>query len=190
MPVRDGGGGECGGRIGKKQNRGGFAMMVLTTFLGVFAVLLFILNIYQYLTQRAALRIAEIVYVLSRHIRERALQIRREGKGVEIVEAHLFGISTAARSLLRVLGRSEGSLSADPATDLSPNGHRVNSDSLIRLADNILYSVAENIPEAEPGLVVSKALERFQQKVPSIDHEAARRILITVARQTKRGVSE
>ena len=40
-------------------------------------VLLFLLNIYQFLIQRAALRIAEILYVMSRNVREKAAEVRR-----------------------------------------------------------------------------------------------------------------
>ena len=162
-------------------------MSVITISLAGVAMLLFILNVYQYLTQRAALRIAEILYIMSRHIREKASEVRREQKDVEIVEAHLFDITTSARSLLRSLGRSEDSLGPDPTTDLSPNnGNRLDSESLVRLADNILYSVIEGTPEANWDAIVNKALERFREKVPSLDQEAAKRIMVAVARQSER----
>ena len=83
-------------------------MPILTVMLALVAVCLFIVNVYQYLTQRSALRIAEILYVMSRNVRERAAAVRRESKDVEILEAHLFDISTSARSLLLALGRKEG----------------------------------------------------------------------------------
>ncbi|HCR16511.1 MAG TPA: hypothetical protein DIU35_03425, partial [Candidatus Latescibacteria bacterium] len=76
-------------------------MTAITAVLACTVGILFILNIYQYLTQRAALRIADILYTMSRNVREKAAEVRRDLKDVEIVEAHLFGISTSARSLLK-----------------------------------------------------------------------------------------
>ena len=122
-------------------------MTAITAVLVCTVGILFILNIYQYLTQRAALRIADILYTMSRNVREKAAEVRRDLKDVEIVEAHLFGISTSARSLLKALGRTDESIGPDPAIDLPPNGNQLDSGSLIRLADNILYSVTEESPE-------------------------------------------
>ena len=161
-------------------------MSILTAVLATVAMVLFILNVYQFLTQRAALRIAEILYVMSRNVREKAAEVRRDRKDVEIVEAHLFDISTSARSILRVLGRSEDSLGPDPAIDLSSNGNRLDSESLLRLADNILYSVMEDTPEADWGAIVDQALERFIEKVPSLERDAAKKIVIAVARQSEK----
>ena len=109
-------------------------------YLWIFVVLsvgLLFVNVYQYLIQRSALRIAEILYIMSRTVRERAADVRKSQKDVEIIEAHLFDLTTSARSLLRALGRSESSLGPDPEHTMSPNGHHMDSDSLIRLADNI-----------------------------------------------------
>ena len=160
-------------------------MTVLTLSLAVVAMLLFILNVYQFLTQRAALRVAEILYVMSRHVREKASEVRRESKDVEIIEAHLFDISTSARSLLRTLGRKEESLGPDPSLELAPN-NRLDSESLVRLADNILFSVGEENPNGGWEEVAGEALKRFQQKVPTLDREAAKRIMSAVARQADR----
>ena len=44
-------------------------------------VLLVLLNIYQFLIQWAALRIAEILYVMSRNVREKAAEVRLAKKG-------------------------------------------------------------------------------------------------------------
>ena len=60
---------------------------------------LVLLNVYQYLIQRAALRIAEILYVMARNVRAKAVEVRRDGKDVEIIEAHLFDMATSARSI-------------------------------------------------------------------------------------------
>ena len=164
-------------------------MPILTIVLTLVAVLLFILNVYQYLTQRSALRIAEILYVMSRNVRERAAEVRRESKDVEIVEAHLFDISTSARSLLLALGRKEGAIGPDPAVEFSQNGSRLDTDSLLRLADNILYAVVEDNPNAKWEQVVNSALDRFVQKVPNLDREAAKKIVTAVARQSEREVN-
>ena len=102
-------------------------MSTFVTSLAIAAMVLFILNVYQYLTQKAVLRIADILYIMSRNVREKAAEVRRDRKDVEIIEAHLFDIATSARSLLRALGRSEESLGPDPTIDLSPNGNRLNS---------------------------------------------------------------
>jgi len=165
-------------------------MTATTLCLAILAMVLFVGNVYQFLTQRAALRIGEILYIMSRHIREKAAQVRRDGKEVEIVEAHLFGISTSARSLLRTLGRSEDSLGPDPSIDLAPNGKGLDSESLLRLADNILYAVGEDIPGAHWEEVATRALERFQEKVPSLDREAAKRIMSAVVKkQSERDIN-
>ena len=161
-------------------------MSAVTVLLGVAAMILFILNVYQYLVQRAAVRIADILYIMSRNVREKAAEVRRDHKDVEIIEAHLFDISTSARSLLRALGRKEESLGPDPVIDLAPNGNRLDSDSLLRLADNIVYSVTEESPNADSSEVVDKALDRFMQKVPTLDRDAAKKIVSAVARQSDR----
>ena len=59
----------------------------MTITIGVLSgavVVLVILNIYQYLVQRAALRIAEILYVMAGNVRAKAQEVRRDGKDVEI----------------------------------------------------------------------------------------------------------
>ena len=159
-------------------------MSALTVILGVVAMTLFILNVYQYLIQRAALRIAEILYVMAGNVRAKAQEVRRDGKDVEIIEAHLFDMATSARSILRALGRSEKSLGPDPALTVSTNGSsRMSSDSLLRLADNIFFAVSEENPGAEWDDVQSEALKRFQKKVPNMEIEAARKIVTVIAHQ-------
>ena len=132
-------------------------------------VLLFLANLYQYLVQRSALRIAEIMYIMSRNVREKAAEVRRDQKDVEIIEAHLFDLTTSARSILRALGRSENALGPDPVHTMSTNGHNMSTDSLIRLADNIFYAVSEELPEAGWDDVVETVLDRFLKKVPTME---------------------
>ena len=162
-------------------------------YLWVFVFLsvgLMFLNVYQYLIQRSALRIAEILYIMSRTVRERAADVRKSQKDVEIIEAHLFDLITTARSLLRSLGRSESSLGPDPEHTMSPNGHHMDSDSLIRLADNIFYAVREESPQGTWEELSDKALERFQKKVPSMEREGAKKIVNAVAMQFRQRTAE
>ena len=146
-------------------------MMFYILILAVVAMALFILNVYQFLTQRAALRIADILYIMSRNVREKAAEVRRDRKDVEIVEAHLFDISTSARSLLRALGRRESTLGPDPSVDLIPGGSRPSADSLLRLADNILYGVIRmqngNRSRTEPWNVSTKKHLDWTRKPPA-----------------------
>lgn len=162
-------------------------MSVVTLLLVVLVAILFILNVYQFLTQRAALRIGEILYIMSRHVREKAVEVKRDGKDVEILEAHLFGIATSARSLLRVLGRKESTLGADPTIDLTPTSGptKMDSESLLRLADNILFSIKEENPAASWDEIVDRALDKFEEKAPTVEREAAKRIMAIVAKQHK-----
>lgn len=160
-------------------------MSYLTFALGLMVVALFILNVYQFLTQRAALRIAEILYIMSRHVREKASEVKHQSKDVEIVEAHLFGIGTSARSLLRTLGRKESTLGPDPAVDLANSAPKMDNESLVRLADNILFAIKEDAGDATWDEIVEKALDKFQEKVPTLDREGAKRIMAAVARQHK-----
>ena len=159
-------------------------MSVLTGVLAGAIILLVLISIYQFLIQRAALRIAEILYVMAGNVRAKAQEVRRDGKDVEIIEAHLFDMATSARSILRALGRSEESLGPDPALTVSTNGSsRMSSDSLLRLADNIFFAVSEENPGAEWDDVQSEALKRFQKKVPNMEVEAARKIVNVIAHQ-------
>ncbi len=159
---------------------------IYTWILALAAIGFFVLNLYQFLVQRAALRIAEILYIMSRNVREKAAEVRHDQKDVEIIEAHLFDLTTSARSLLRALGRSESALGPDPEHTMSPNGHHMDSDSLVRLADNIFYAVREESPDANWDEIVNKALDRFLKKVPTMEREGARKIINAVAQQSQR----
>ena len=159
-------------------------MTLATYLLSAAIVLLIFLVIYQYLVQRSALRIAEILYVMASNVRAKASEVRRDGKDVEIIEAHLFDIATSARSILRSLGRSEESLGPDPSLTVSTNGSRMSGDSLLRLADNIFFSVNEEHPGVPFEDIQDVALERFLKKVPNMDSEAARKIVNVVAHQS------
>ena len=161
-----------------------------TAVLAFLAICLFVLNVYQFLIRRSALRIGEILYIMSRNVREKAAEIRREKKDVEIVEAHLIDIATSARSLLKTLGRCETSLGPDPVVALSPGSGHIDSKSLFRLADNILYTVKEDFPGTDWDEVVNRALDRFLEKVPVLDQEGARKIVTSVAHQYAKDAPE
>jgi hypothetical protein len=158
-------------------------MSALTFVLAGIIIFLVLLNIYQFLIQRAALRIAEILYVMASNVRTKAQEVRRDGKDVEIIEAHLFDMATSARSVLRALGRSEKSLGPDPALTVGTNGNRMSSDSLLRLADNIFFAVSEENPHASWDDIQGEALDRFQKRVPNLEAEAARKVITVVAHQ-------
>ena len=68
-------------------------MSITTAILAGGIIILVLLNIYQFLVQRAALRIGEILYVMAGNVRAKAQEVRRDGKDVEIIEAHLFDIA-------------------------------------------------------------------------------------------------
>ncbi|MFH1571202.1 MAG: hypothetical protein ABIL09_24650, partial [Gemmatimonadota bacterium] len=123
------------------------------------------------------------LYVMAANVRTKASEVRRDSKDVEIIEAHLFDMATSARSILRALGRSEESLGPDPTLTVSTNGNRMSADSLLRLADNIFFAVTEEQPNASWEEIESSALERFQEKVPNMEVEAARKIVTVVAHQ-------
>lgn len=148
--------------------------------LGLLVVLLFIFNVCQFLQRRAALHIAEVLYVMTRHVREKIAEANAEPKDIEIVEAHLFSMITSARSLLRTLGRK---LRPDPALDLTGNTPKIDDESLFRLADNILFSVKEDAKDVSWNEVVDSALDKFHQRAPELDREGAKRIMTVVAKQ-------
>ena len=131
-------------------------MSAITGVLAAVVIVLVLANIYQFL-------------------------VRRDGKDVEIIEAHLFDMATSARSILRALGRSEDSLGPDPALTVGTNGNRMSSDSLLRLADNIFFAVSEENPGASWDDLQTEALERFRSKEPNMEPEAARKIVTVVA---------
>ena len=68
---------------------------------------------------------------------------------MEIIEAHLYDVATSTRSLPKGLGRRDKSIDPDPMLSISSmNEHRIDSESLTRLADNIFFTVIAQQPEA------------------------------------------
>ena len=157
-------------------------MSYLELGLGLIVVVLFILNVCQFLMRRSALHMAEILYVMTRHVREKVAEAQTDSRDIEIVEAHLFSMVTSVRSLLRALGRK---LLPDPALDLIGNTPKIDDESLVRLADNVLFSVKENAEGASWDEIVDQALDKFHQRSPELDREGAKKIMTVVAKQHK-----
>ena len=79
----------------------------LTVILSVVCAGLALLNVYQFLAKRGAQRFAEVLYIISRNVAERAQVVKRQQKDVEIVEAQLQDVVTTARTLLVAHARSD-----------------------------------------------------------------------------------
>jgi hypothetical protein len=156
----------------------------MTLVLSLLVGLLVVLNIYQFLVSRTALCLGEVLFVMSNNVREKAAEVRREQKDIEIIEAHLLDLTTSARGLLKALGRGEKTLGPDPA--LTHNGVRMDADSLVRMADNVFYSVTEETPNAGWDETMDLVLDRFIKKVPFLERPAARKIVEAVAQDYKK----
>ena len=161
--------------------------ITLTVVLGVVCIFLVILNVYQYLARRGAQRLAEILYIISRNVSDRAREVRRNKKDVEIVEAQLQDVLTTARTLLLALGRGEETLDPDPSVTIFNGSGDLSKEGLLRMADRILFSVREEDPEANQNEVATRTLERFLVKVPNMDEDKAQKIIRVVAKQEEDG---
>ena len=162
-------------------------LSTLTVVLGVVCIFLVILNVYQYLARRGAQRLAEILYIISRNVSDRAREVRRNKKDVEIVEAQLQDVLTTARTLLLALGRGEETLDPDPSVTIFNGSGDLSKEGLLRMADRILFSVREEDPEANQNEVATRTLERFLVKVPNMDEDKAQKIIRVVAKQEEDG---
>ena len=81
---------------------------------------------------------------------------------MEIIDSHLYDVATSTRSLLKGLGRREKSIYSDPMLSISStNEHRIDSESLTRLADNIFFAAIEQQPEASWEDTTKVVLVRF-----------------------------
>ena len=156
-------------------------MDALTTILAVACTGLAIFNVYQYLSRRGSERLAEVLYIMSRNVAERAQSVKRHQKDVESVEAQLQDVVTTARTLLVALGRAEETLDPDPTYTIFNGSNEMSKESLLRLADRLLFSVREENPKVDQEEIVSKTMERFLMKVPSLDEVKAQKILHVVA---------
>ena len=66
----------------------------------------------------------------------------------------------------------------------------MSSDSLLRLADNIFFSVNEDHPDSSWEDIQEAALQRFQRSVPNMEAEAARKIVTVVAHQFQKDLKK
>jgi hypothetical protein len=155
-------------------------LLSLVIILSIVSAGLALLNVYQFLARRGAQRLAEVLYIMGRNVAERAQSVKRHQKDVEIVEAQLQDVVTTARTLLVALGRSEDSLDPDPTYTIFNGLQEMSKESLLRLADRLLFSVREENPHAERDEIVSKTMERFLVKVPSLDEIKAQKIIYVV----------
>ena len=81
---------------------------------------------------------------------------------MEIIEAHLYDVATSTCSLLKGLGRRGKSIDPYPMLSISSmNEHRIDSESLTRLADNIFFAVIAQQPEASWEDTTKVVLVRF-----------------------------
>ena len=158
--------------------------MLTITILSGGCIILFVLNVYQYLSRTTARRLAELLYIISRNVAKRAIEVKQQQKDIEIVEAQLHDVVTAARTLLTTLGYKEEALDPDPLHSIfNGSSTTFSKDGLLQLADRLLFSVKENLPDATENEIASQALKRFMDKVPTMDRAKAEKVIDAVARR-------
>jgi len=75
--------------------------------------ILLILNLMQLLSRRSARQLADILYISSRRVRDKASEVRNERLEPEILEAHLLDIEGFVLGLQQALGRRHINLLSD-----------------------------------------------------------------------------
>ena len=163
-------------------------MTVLEIALMGIAVALVVLNIYQYLTQRAVLRLAQVLFAMSVNVRDKSKEVRKNGKDIEIIEAHLFDIFTTVRTLVEVFGKTDQLEARLLEEQRTAFGRYWNdgSDSMLRLASEIVDVLSEESPDTPWPDVERRALDQFVGKIPNVDREMARKIINAVAGERNR----
>ena len=147
-------------------------------------IILFMLNVCQYLNRTTARRLAEVVYIMSRNVAERTIEVKHQQKDIEIIEAQLHDVVTATRALLTSLGYKEEALDPDPLHSIfNGSSSTLSKDSLLQLADRLLFSVKEKLPDATENEIVAQAVNRFMDKVPTMDRAKAEKVIDAVARR-------
>lgn len=155
---------------------------------GLIIVALVLLNVYQFLIQRAAIRVSKGLFVMSSNVIEKTREIRMSGKDIEIIEAHLMDIHTLVGMLLSSLRTREkielGSfLYARQQGPLDTLTKDWEEDSVFRSAEDIVRNLIQEHGEWEINEIVDEALDRFVKKVPNMERESARRIVDTVVKR-------
>ena len=67
--------------------------------------LLLVLNLVQLLSRRSARRLADVLYIVSRRVRDKAVEVREERQDPEILEVYLLDIEGFVLGLQQSLGR-------------------------------------------------------------------------------------
>lgn len=164
-------------------------MSILMMIFGVFIIALVLLNVYQVVVQRAAIRISKGLFILSSNVIEKAKEIRRSGKDIEIVEAHLMDMHTLVGMLLIWL-RSKGKIELSSFLYTRSQGHvdpltkEWEEDSVVRLVQDIVRHLLEDHGEWEMPKMVDAVLEQLVEKVPNLEQESARRMVEAVVNRT------
>lgn len=161
---------------------------ILETISVVTIVALVLLNMYQFLIQRSAVRVSKGLFVISSNVIEKAKEIRVSGKDIEIVEAHLLDIHTLVGMLLSSLRAKEkielsSFLYTHQQNHVDPLTKDWEEDSVFRSAEDIVRNLIQEHGEWEMSEIVDTALDQFVERVPNMERESARRIVDTVVKR-------
>lgn len=164
-------------------------MNLFTMILGTMIAILILLSMYQYLIQRAAIRLSKGLFVMSSNVIEKTKEIRTSGKDIEIIEAHLMDIHTLVGMLLSSLRTKEkielGSfLYTHQPGHLNTLTKEWEEDSVFQSAEDIVRNLLQEHGEWEITEIVDAALEQFVEKVPNMERESARRLVETVVKRS------
>lgn len=163
-------------------------MNISTMIFGAFTIALVLLNGYQFLVQRTAIRISKGLFVMSSNVIEKTREIQSSGKDIEIVEAHLMDIHTLIGVLLSSLRTGEkmelGSFlythQQGPPDPLAEDGEET---SIVQSVQGIVRHLLQDHGEWEINDIVEAALDRFAEKMPSMEQKSARRLVETVVKR-------
>ena len=155
---------------------------------GMAIVILVLMNVYQFLIQRSAIRVSKGLFVMSSNVIEKTREIRRTGKDIEIIEAHLMDIHTLVGMLLSSLRSKEKIDLSSFLYSHSPNSLEVEveesgEDSVFQSAEGVVRDLIQAHGEWEINEIVEAALDEFEERVPKMDRESARRIVETVVKR-------
>ena len=163
-------------------------MDVSTLILAVVVAFLVLVNVYQFLVQRAAVRVSKGLFVMSSNVIEKTREIRRSEKDIEIVEAHLMDIHTLVGMLLSSLHAKEkielsSFLYARQKPHLDASTKEWEEDSVFQAGEDIVRRLMQEHSEWEISEIVDAALDEFMERVPNMERDSARRIVETVVKR-------
>jgi hypothetical protein len=124
---------------------------------------------------------------MTSNVIEKAREIQRSGKDIEIVEAHLMDVHTLVGMLLSSL-RTKDKIELSSflySHQKSPTEDRVeeDEDSVFQTAEGIVRSLIQEHGEWEINEMVDAALDQFLEKMPNMERESARRIVETMVKR-------